>query len=91
MAFVIGVIYCVYILIDTQLILGGKNKELTLDNYVMGAMILYVDIIGLFLKILQLLGEKKKDWLSINQNHYHRNTIYELNISWMTKFYNNLC
>ena len=59
MAFVIGVIYCVYILIDTQLILGGKNKELTLDNYVMGAMILYVDIIGLFLKILQLLGEKK--------------------------------
>ena len=60
MAFGIGLIYCVYILIDTQLILGGKNKELTLDNYVMGAMILYVDIIGLFLKILQLLGEKKK-------------------------------
>ena len=66
MAFVIGVIYCVYILIDTQLILGGKNKELTLDNYVMGAMILYVDIIGLFLKILQLLGEKKnKKWSHI--------------------------
>lgn len=28
----------------------------------MGAMILYVDIIGLFLKILQLLGDKKKKW-----------------------------
>lgn len=53
-------IYCVYILIDTQLIMGGKNRELTLDNYVMGAMILYVDIIGLFLKILQLLGDKKR-------------------------------
>lgn len=66
MAFAIGVIYCVYILIDTQLILGGKNKELTLDNYVMGAMILYVDIIGLFLKILQLLGEKKKKWFHIH-------------------------
>ena len=58
-------IYCGYILIDTQLILGGKNKELTLDNYVMGAMILYVDIIGLFLKLLQLMGEKKKKWLTI--------------------------
>lgn len=60
MAFAIAAIYCVYILIDTQLIMGGKKKELTLDNYVMGAMILYVDIIGLFLKILQLLGDKKK-------------------------------
>ena len=60
MALVIAGIYSVYILIDTQLVLGGKNKELTLDNYVLGAMILYVDIIQLFLKILQLLGEKKK-------------------------------
>lgn len=62
MAFVIALIYCGYILIDTQLILGGRNKELTLDNYIMGAMILYVDIIGLFLKLLQLMGEKKKKW-----------------------------
>ena len=62
MAFAIAMIYCVYILIDTQLILGGKNKELTLDNYVMGAMLLYVDIIGLFIKILQLTGERKKKW-----------------------------
>lgn len=60
MALVIAGIYSVYILIDTQLVLGGKNKELTLDNYVLGAMILYVDIVQLFLKILQLLGEKKK-------------------------------
>lgn len=26
----------------------------------MGAVILYVDVIGLFLKILQLLGDKKE-------------------------------
>jgi FtsH-binding integral membrane protein len=59
MAFVIAAIYCVYILVDTQLILGGKNKELTLDNHILGAVILYVDIIGLFLKILKQLGYKK--------------------------------
>ncbi len=59
MAFVVAVIYCGYILVDTQLILGGKNKELSLDNHILGAVILYVDIIGLFLKILQLLGDKK--------------------------------
>lgn len=60
MAFVVAAIYCGYILVDTQLILGGKNKELTLDNHILGAVILYVDIIGLFLKLLQLLGDKKK-------------------------------
>ena len=60
MAVVIAGIYCIYLLVDTQLILGGKKHQLSLDNYVMGAMILYVDIIGLFLKILQLLGDKKK-------------------------------
>jgi FtsH-binding integral membrane protein len=59
MAFVVGAIYCGYILVDTQLIIGGKNKELSLDNYILGSVILYVDIIGLFLKLLQLLGDKK--------------------------------
>jgi FtsH-binding integral membrane protein len=53
-------IYMIYILVDTQLIIGGKNKRLSLDNYIMGTIILYTDIIGLFLKILDLLGEKKK-------------------------------
>lgn len=59
MAFVVAAVYCGYILVDTQLILGGKNKELSLDNHILGAVILYVDIIGLFLKLLQLLGDKK--------------------------------
>jgi len=56
-----AIIYSIYIVIDTQLILGGKDKELQLDDYVMGATILYVDIIALFLKILRLLGKKKDD------------------------------
>jgi len=52
-----GAIYSLYLIIDTQLILGGKNKELTLDNYVLGAILLYVDIIGLFLEILKIIGK----------------------------------
>ena len=63
LAFIFSVIYSIYILIDTQLILGGKNKELTMDDYVLGSVILYVDIISLFLKILQILGKKKDDWM----------------------------
>lgn len=61
MAFLFTIIYSAYIAIDTQLILGGKNKELSLDDYILGSVILYTDIISLFLKILQILGKKKDD------------------------------
>lgn len=44
-----------YILIDTQLIMGGKSWQLSEDEYIVGAMILYIDIIYLFLKLLALL------------------------------------
>ena len=57
-----AVIYSVYILVDTQMILGGsRHKQVQLDDYILGATVLYVDIISLFLKILQLLGKKKDD------------------------------
>jgi protein lifeguard len=59
-AIVLGAVYSIYLLIDTQLIMGGRNKSLTLDNYVLGSVILYVDIIQLFLQLLKILGDKKK-------------------------------
>lgn len=61
-AILMSVVYSIYILVDTHMIMGGKNKELSLDDYVLGSIILYVDIISLFLKILQILGKKKDDW-----------------------------
>lgn len=54
----IAAIYSVYLIIDTQLIMGGREKELTMDNYVLGAVILYIDIIRLFLEILRIFGKK---------------------------------
>jgi protein lifeguard len=47
------------LIIDTQLILGGKNVELTMDNFVLGAVILYIDIVQLFIEILKIIGKKK--------------------------------
>ena len=58
-AIVFAVIYSIYILIDTQLIMGGRSVELSLDNYVLGAMMLYIDIIGLFLKLLRIMGDRR--------------------------------
>ena len=56
-----AIIYSIYLLVDTQLIMGGRHKQLQMDDYILGATILYVDIISLFLKILQILGKKKDD------------------------------
>lgn len=58
---VFTVVYGVYIIIDTQHILGGGQHKLSTDDYILGSLILYIDIIGLFLQLLRLLGEKEKD------------------------------
>jgi len=60
----LSVVYMIYLLIDIQLVMGGKRNNLSLDNYVMGAMMIYIDIISLFIKILRILGKKKDDWFS---------------------------
>ena len=57
----LSIVYMIYLLVDIQLVMGGKRNGLSLDNYVMGAMMIYVDIISLFIKILRILGKKKDD------------------------------
>lgn len=44
-----AVLYSAYLVIDTQLIMGKGKSRLSLDNYILGAIFLYLDIIGLFL------------------------------------------
>lgn len=53
MMLVFVVFACIYILFDLKLIM----EYLSMDEYIVGALILYVDIIYLFLKLLQLLGK----------------------------------
>ena len=52
-----AVIFGIYIIFDTQLIVGKKALALEIDDYIYGAMILYLDIINLFLEILRIMGE----------------------------------
>ena len=51
------VLYSLYLIYDTQLILGNKENKLQIDDYIFAAMSLYIDIIQIFLAILQLIGE----------------------------------
>ena len=53
-AFFIIILTSIYIVFDTKLIL----KKLGLDDYILGALMLYTDIIQLFIWILSLLGSR---------------------------------
>ena len=53
-------LYSLYLIIDTMMIVGGKpvsGKGCSMDDYVIGAMMLYLDIIMMFIYILQLFGK----------------------------------
>ena len=52
------VIYSIYLVVDTQLIMGGKRYEIEIDDYILGAIILYTDVVMLFLYLLQLFGKR---------------------------------
>ena len=46
------VIFSIYIVFDTRMIM----TKLDLDQYAIGALMIYIDLIQLFLYILQLFG-----------------------------------
>ena len=48
-------LYSLYIIYDTQLIVGKGRFKLSLDDYIIGALMIYLDIILLFLEILKFL------------------------------------
>jgi hypothetical protein len=56
-----ALLFSAYIVYDTQLIVGGKHAKLRfgVDDYAMAAISLYIDIIQLFLYILQLMGDRR--------------------------------
>lgn len=49
-------LFSVYLIADTQLIIGRGKLRLTEDDYIIAAMMLYIDIINLFLELLKLFS-----------------------------------
>mmetsp|Transcript_44317 Transcript_44317/g.96394 ORF Transcript_44317/g.96394 Transcript_44317/m.96394 type:complete len:253 (-) Transcript_44317:248-1006(-) len=60
-AFLGALIFSMYIVFDTQMIVGGKNRrnQYLIDDYIFAAINIYVDIIQLFLFILELMGDRR--------------------------------
>ena len=54
------ILYGMYLVYDTQLILGGKHMELGYDDYIIGAIFIYLDIVVLFIRILEIINALKK-------------------------------
>lgn len=59
----VGVIlFSIYLIYDTQLMMGGKHKySVSPEEYIFAAMNLYLDIINIFLFILTIIGSASKD------------------------------
>lgn len=56
----IGVfVYSLYLISDTQLILGSFRNKYSIDDYVFAALNLYIDIVNLFIYVLSLMGLSK--------------------------------
>ena len=53
-------VYGLFIIVDIKMI----SERIEVDDYILGAMTVYIDLMSLFLYILALLG-KKKDWIEL--------------------------
>jgi len=54
-----AILFSFYIVIDTQLILGKGSARYSMDDYIIAAMNLYLDIINVFLYLLELFGNRE--------------------------------
>mmetsp|Transcript_11446 Transcript_11446/g.24601 ORF Transcript_11446/g.24601 Transcript_11446/m.24601 type:complete len:247 (-) Transcript_11446:327-1067(-) len=54
-------LFSVYLIFDLQLIMGNSEVSIGPDEYVLAALNLYLDILNIFLYILQLVNELSKN------------------------------
>ncbi|KAB7502539.1 Protein lifeguard 1 [Armadillidium nasatum] len=50
----IVLLFSMYLIFDTQRIVGGRKHELSAEEHITGALVLYIDIVNIFLGILGL-------------------------------------
>jgi len=53
---VAAVIFTIYLAYDTQMLLGGRKFELSPEEYIFGALQLYLDVVNIFLAMLAIFG-----------------------------------
>lgn len=57
-----ALLFCFYLVYDTQMMMGGKHKySISPEEYIFAALNLYIDIVQIFLNILTILGFVNND------------------------------
>lgn len=57
-----AMLFSAYLVYDVQMLMGGEHQhKLSPDEYVMGAIAIYLDIIQIFLYILRILNESRSN------------------------------
>lgn len=54
-------LFSCFIVVDIQMLMEGNRVQLDPDDYILGALQLYLDIINLFLYILKIINESRRD------------------------------
>lgn len=58
----VAILFSVYLVYDTQLMIGGNHKySISPDEHILAAIHIYIDIIQIFMAILNLLGTSDND------------------------------
>ena len=59
-----ALVFSLYLVYDTQLMLGGKHKyALSPEEYIFAALNIYLDVVQLFMYILMIVGGSRSDQL----------------------------
>lgn len=53
------ILFGIYLIYDTQLVIGKNSRKYSIDDYIIAALNLYIDIIQIFLYILSILGNSQ--------------------------------
>jgi len=58
-SFLSVLLFTMYLVYDTQMIMGGNHEcKFDVDDYVIAALSIYMDIINIFINLLQLFGDR---------------------------------
>lgn len=52
-----ALVFALFLVYDTQMIVGGRKHELSPEEYIYGALQLYIDVVYIFLFLLSLMGK----------------------------------
>ncbi|KRY55958.1 Protein lifeguard 1, partial [Trichinella britovi] len=64
-----AVIFLIYLAIDVQMVVGGKRFEISPEDYVFAAVQLLVDIVYIFLYLLEIIGYSKNVLYFTNRSY----------------------